>query len=127
MGMYTGLRFKGIIKKQYRREISIMFNKGDWESCETPILKEFSKKSRSSWIPFGSSCDYMPDSWTENDDGFECNFDESSGWFSFACALKRIRYNNKEERKVLQTVKVIGILIIILTLFRRSIHIFIIH
>ena len=49
MGMYTGLRFKGIIKKQYRREISIMFNKGDWESCETPILKEFSKKSRSSY------------------------------------------------------------------------------
>ena len=43
MGMYTGLRFKGIIKKQYRREISIMFNKGDWESCETPILKDFLK------------------------------------------------------------------------------------
>ena len=93
MGIYTGLRFKGITKKQYRREISIMFNKGDWESCETPILKEFSKKSRSSWIPFGSSCDYMPDSWTENDDGFECNFDESSGWFSFACALKS--YNDE--------------------------------
>ena len=56
-------------------------------------IKEFIKKSRSSWIPFGSSCDYMPDSWTENDDGFECNFDESSGWFSFACALKS--YNDE--------------------------------
>ena len=68
MGMYTGLRFKGFIKKQYCKDISIMFNKGDWESCETPILKEFSKKSRSAWIPFGSGCDYMPESWTENDD-----------------------------------------------------------
>ena len=47
MGMYTGFRFKGLIKEEYRNDIEIMLEDGEWTNCEHEILKEYSKVSRS--------------------------------------------------------------------------------
>lgn len=101
MGMYTGLRFKAIIKKEYRKDIKQLMNDFDecWGSCENEVLKSFEIISRSSFIPFGSLCN-MPDCWENPDneeatDGFERYFNEATGLLCFQCSLKN--YNNTIE------------------------------
>lgn len=102
--MYTGLRFKGIIKEEYREDIDTLINDKDcfrWGNLKHELFKEFNKVSRSSFIPFGS-LSYMPDDWEvstgEKDeygfdilsatDGFNREFDKETGFLSFQCSLK---------------------------------------
>lgn len=94
MGMYTGLRFKAIIKQEYIDDIQKMLksnNDEPWEDCESDVLKSFAKISRSSFIPFGCLA-YMPDCWENEDgtdsDGFERDFNNETGRFAFQCSLK---------------------------------------
>lgn len=99
MGMYTGLRFKGIIKKEFINEIKTLFDKHDWSYCSHPELKEFGEFGRSNSIPFGGIA-YMPDCWQgepydktkpwvrPSTNGFENKFNEITGYWSFQCSLK---------------------------------------
>ena len=99
MGMYTGLRFKGIVKKEFINEIKTLFDKQDWNDCSHPKLKEFGEFERSNYIPFGG-LSYMPDCWEGKPydetkpwicpatDGFEKKFNEITGYWSFQCSLK---------------------------------------
>jgi|GEM_PF-1141135 len=102
MGMYTGLRFKGIIKQEYRDDINDLINNcSEWEDLQCDIFKDFSKISRSSFIPFGG-LSYMPDLWeedtglrdkygymiTKDTDGFDRKFDKETGLLTFQCSLK---------------------------------------
>ena len=85
MGMYTGLRCKLKIKKEYRDEIHhIISNNKDWSECSIPILKAYSLISRSSFIPYGS-LSYMD--WDPKDEKF-CRIDKDTGIFAFQCSLK---------------------------------------
>ncbi|WP_252249156.1 hypothetical protein [Clostridium sp. VAP23] len=100
MGMYTGFRFKGIIKAEYRGDISRMLDGCDWSECVSPVLQNFDKVDRSHFIPFGTIC-YMPDSWEEDTGekdkygeilkaahGFERYFNKDTGLLCFQCSLK---------------------------------------
>ena len=95
MGMYTGLRFKGIVKPEYRNmivEIMKEYTDEGWEKFvgEFPFLTEFASLSRCNMIPWGSLC-YMPDSWEDDSiqtEGFKRHFDPETGYWSFQCSLK---------------------------------------
>lgn len=92
MGMYTGLRFKGTIKEEYRKDIKkMLIDGGNWNNCRDEELKKFDDISRSSLIPFGG-LDYTPDCWETDDDkdadGFERYFNDETGLLCFQCSLK---------------------------------------
>lgn len=94
MGMYTCLRCKVIIKKQYRKEVKMLSeNNYDWELSSLDFIKSFSYKDRSEFIP-GIATDSMPDSWLNEDeeptDGFALNYSEKTGLLSFQCSLKSL-------------------------------------
>lgn len=105
MGMYTGLRFKGIVKPEFRKELVGIAMFGDWENAESDFFREFGKLGRSSFIPHGALC-YMPNEWEESifphqgvsaaTDGFNKIYDEHIGYWSFQCSLKN--YENEIEQ-----------------------------
>lgn len=76
-----------------------MLEDGEWNNCEHEILKEYSKVSRSSFIPFGNLV-YMPDCWEgepyyedqpwdcKATNGFERYFNKETGLLCFQCSLK---------------------------------------
>lgn len=104
MGMYTGLRFKGIVKEEFRNEFENIALSGDWEESENEVFKEFSNVSRAVFIPCGALA-YMPDEWETapyNEygdgvptDGFDRTYDKETGRWTFQCSLKN--YNNTIE------------------------------
>lgn len=100
MGMYTGIRFKGIIKEEYTEVIETMMGEGlNWEELyvrypQYEFLNEFGKISRSHFIPYGSLA-YMPETWESGEypneiptDGFDTKFDNNARVWSFQCSLK---------------------------------------
>lgn len=100
MGMYTGLRAKVIIKKEYRDIINQLMNEGKrWENLRNApeFVETYSRYSRANFVPFGALC-YMPDSWEKapynqwNEgvatQGFEASFNNETGYWSFQCSLK---------------------------------------
>ena len=95
MGMYTGLRFKGIVKKQFRDEFEPIALRGCWEEAKDKKISNFANCSRASFIPCGALC-YMPDEWEEWEDdnkrkasdGFERTYNKESGVWTFQCSLK---------------------------------------
>lgn len=110
MGMYTGIRFKGIVKPEFRRNFKEIALEGAWEESRIHIFKSFGiNVGRSSFIPCGS-LSYMPDAWgqvisfddgfenykTSGDtDGFDRTYDEETGRWTFQCSLKN--YENEIE------------------------------
>ena len=117
MGMYTGLRFKGIVKEAFRKDFECVALRGKWELLSAPKLNAFSQVPRASFIPCGSLC-YMPSSWQKDfidengkrvrvfecdkdlpdeqvifwrqtdTDGFNRQYDANTGYWSFQCSLK---------------------------------------
>lgn len=98
MGMYTGLRFKGIVKPEYRDMVqNIFFHDYEWEDYKEryPFLKEFAELNRSLMIPRGALA-YMPSSWDNgsiDSEGFDRHLDMTTGYCSFKCSLKN--YSNE--------------------------------
>lgn len=105
MGMYTGIRFKGYIKEEYRDNFEDIALSGNWDESGISEFEEFGNSfSRASFIPRGSLC-YMPDEWEKYDskhekysdewyrsvmdtDGFHRTWDKESGYWTFQCSLK---------------------------------------
>lgn len=104
MGMYTGLRFKGTIKKEFRNEFEDIALSGDWEESNNEVFKGFGGVSRARFIPCGALA-YMPDEWETEPydkyhngtptDGFDRTYDKESGRWTFQCSLKN--YENTIE------------------------------
>ncbi|MGG4336861.1 hypothetical protein ABEW13_04335 [Bacillus subtilis] len=118
MGMYTGLRFKGIIKKEFAELIRKLMYEGltwfDLSACypQYDFLHTFSEIPRADFIPCGV-LSYMPTSWEEDSsDGFDRRFDQDSRLWSFQCSLKNY---NEEIEKFFQ--------IIVPEIVEKSIHI----
>ena len=108
MGMYTGLRFKGVVKKELRCGFKDIALKGDWELHADIKFKSFGQEfDRAGFIPCGALA-YMPDEWEKdyiNDqgereiefatyykqvatDGFDRYYNEETGEWVFQCSLK---------------------------------------
>lgn len=88
MGMYTGIRFKGYVKPEFRADFASIALNGEWEKSHDPVLKEFGEIGRASFIPCGALA-YMPDSWESGDeatDGFERTWDPETGYWTFQCS-----------------------------------------
>lgn len=108
MGNYTGLRCKIIVKEEFRPMIAMLMeehlNWNDLNDCgfNYNFVDEYSRISRSSFIPYGMLC-YMPDEWEDvvlvkngeenyanatDSDGFDRQFNEETGYWAFQCSLK---------------------------------------
>lgn len=107
MGMYTGIRFKGFVKPEFRETMKEIAMEGNWDESEVKEFAKFGLLMRSSFIPCGG-LSYMPDEW-ETDyinekgereisfgsyykqadtDGFERTYNEETGYWAFQCSLK---------------------------------------
>jgi hypothetical protein len=87
MGNYTGLRFKGVIKKEFRKDFEPIAMEGAWDvAIKDSKFLDFSCDFRASFIPCGALC-YMPGSW-ETDDVIERTYDQNTGLWTFQCSLK---------------------------------------
>ena len=97
MGMYTGLKFKGIVKEKFRKNFEDIALYGDWEESDDEIFRQFGKVSRSGFIPCGGLA-YMPDKWEIEvfDNNFDRTYDEKTGRWTFQCSLKN--YDNTIEK-----------------------------
>ena len=98
MGMYTGLRFKGTVKEEFRKDFEPIALGGEWINSDDPKFKAFGTKiPRALMIPIGSLA-YMPACWEEAPydkyhegvptDGFDRSYDPETGYWSFQCSLK---------------------------------------
>lgn len=105
MGMYTGIRFKGYVKEEYRDSFEDIALNGDWGSSDVSAFRDFGECfNRASFIPCGSLA-YMPDKWERYDnnlekysdewfmsaidtDGFHRTWNKESGYWTFQCSLK---------------------------------------
>lgn len=109
MGDYTGLRFKGIVKKEFRNKFEDIAINGAWKKSPDKILKEFGVVFNPS-IPNGYSS-YMPDEWKDQifrkikigipTDGFDKTYDKGTGLWTFQCSLKNYNYSIQEFFKIL--------------------------
>jgi len=115
MGMYTGIRFKGYVKKDFRDSFEQIALEGDWENSNNSTFRDFGKISRSKFIPCGC-LSYMPDEWEVYDeslkgtnkyyssakdaDGFERTWNKETGYWTFQCSLKNYESEIEEWFKI---------------------------
>ena len=90
MGMYTGLRLKSTVKKEYSQDINSLINNEmnedfDWLDCTNMVFKEFGKLPRASLVPLGMLA-YMP--WDEYDKDFTKGYNKETRELSTQCSLK---------------------------------------
>lgn len=99
MGMYTGLRFRVIIKEKYREKLNEILNVPSGFEDEEPYFewkhipglpgsKYWSRESRCNFIPWGI-VDSMPDRWEQEE--HRCGnstFNKETGEWRVVCSLK---------------------------------------
>ena len=85
MGMYTGMRFKGVVKEEFRAKFEDIALEGSWEDSDDENFLEFSKDYRAAFIPCGMLC-YMP--WDDDDAEFARAYNSETGYWVFQCSLK---------------------------------------
>lgn len=97
MGLYTSLRFKGIVKLEFRDEIKSIAFTGYWNKSNDDEFRKFGKYPRAYAIPYRTlECECVPDDWRYvgnisdrcSYDGFKDSYDEQTGQWSFQCSLK---------------------------------------
>ena len=96
MGMYTGLRVVAKIKPEYKGLVDMVtvgywdedHENGCWYTAAKnyPFTQQFAGMSRSNFIPYGGSLNYMPYEWEKTNEW------DGATW-SFCCSLK----NYEEE------------------------------
>ena len=102
MGMYTGIRFKGYIKPEFRKIFKPIALEGKWDGSHVELFRAYGTScARASFIPC-ESLSYMPECWetvlngeTVDADGFERTYNEETGYWTFQCSLKN--YENEIE------------------------------
>ena len=100
MGMYTGIRFKGIVKEEFRNEFEDIALDGNWDISNNKIFRQFGNVSRANFIPCGVLF-YMPVEWeTVNKNGFDRAYDKDTGRWTFQCSLKNYDYTIEHFFKI---------------------------
>lgn len=101
MGLYTSLRFKGVVKENFRNGFEKIAMRGEWNESADNILKKFGEEDpRAEFIPCGA-LNSAPDEWVKGPydeygngmatDGFERSYNEKTGKWAFQCSV--IDYN----------------------------------
>lgn len=90
MGMYTGLRFKGVVKKEFRNNFGSIALNGDWKNSPYWEFSNFGNLFRSSFIPCGMLC-YMPEEWDKPNE-FGIKYNKNTGYWTFQCSLKNYEH-----------------------------------
>lgn len=83
-GVNTGLRFKGVVKQDFRLNFNLIATSGDWLSHPDPAFNEFGKIRSSVKIPTGY-LEHMPGEW-EDDEEYLNHYDSHSGVWTFQCS-----------------------------------------
>ena len=100
MGMYTGLRFKGIVKEEFRDSFEDIAMYGKWSESNDPMFLLFNEDYRAPFIPCGWLA-YMPEEWqiesidwkyTIDTDGFNRTYNKDTGRWTFQCSLKNYEH-----------------------------------
>ena len=87
MGDYTGLRFKGIIKPEYRKDFEGIALSGDWGKSKHDLFNFFGTDNSAGMIPCGVLAAYLPDDWLESTE-FARQWNEKTGYWVFDCSMK---------------------------------------
>jgi len=100
MGMYTGLRFSGIVKNEFRKEFKSIAMNGEWKLSNNDVFKEFGEKDVAFLIPIGPMC-YMPDEWEDDSEGkFKRTYNCKTGKWKFQCSLRNYNETIEEFFKI---------------------------
>lgn len=120
MGMYTGVRFKGYVKPEFRKIFKKIALSGEWKNSKDEVFAEFGKLNRAVLIPCGT-LEYMPDEWEEDfldengekvisfwnfykqkpTDGFDLYYSEVTGYWTFQCSLKNYEFEIEQWIEIL--------------------------
>lgn len=92
MSVYSSIRFKGIVKKEYRSTFKDIALNGKWEIYAFQPFLNYIENDRYSRIPCGFiGC--VPKSWEDEygnaTDGFETQWNEDTGYWAFQCSLNK--------------------------------------
>ena len=79
MSLYISLRFKGIVKKEFRDNFEKIAMYGKWDESDDKILKTFGQDRSARFIPCAYSI--MVDRW--NDEPFETSYNKDTGEWIF--------------------------------------------
>lgn len=91
MGMYTGIRFSGLVKPIFRLSFIQIAEQGLWDMHYDQKIRQFSKFHRAEFIPMGALA-YMPREWGE---WYQPIYNQDTGYWQFQCSLKN--YENEIE------------------------------
>jgi len=85
---YIGIRLKGTVKEQFRKEFEPIAMYGCWEDAQVEEFSAFAKKHKASSIPCGV-LNNMPSNWNtwESKDAIRNFYDSNSGYWTFSCSL----------------------------------------
>lgn len=97
MSDFYSIRFKGVIKEQFRKDFHDIAHYGQWSGHSDTKLRKFGEEYwLSEFIPTGT-IKYDPKSWTtepdingrtKDTDGFERFYNEETGEWNFQCSVR---------------------------------------
>lgn len=82
--MYTGLKFKGVVREKFRQDFDKVIIMGRWDKLNDSLLAEFGEYERSDFIPHGSAG--VTYEWEKQEIPHIWN--EKTGEWQFTCGLK---------------------------------------
>lgn len=86
MAMYTGIRFIGYVKEEFREDFNGIALDGNWKESKHKIFRIFGNLPWAALIPSKIIID-MPDEWEETND-FDRTYDEMTGRWTFQCSMR---------------------------------------
>jgi hypothetical protein len=83
LNLYTGIRFRGVVKECYRKEFKPIALDGEWISSKVDFMQALGIDHRGKFIPIGK-LHGTPKFWYRN---FENHYDVKTGEWVFACSV----------------------------------------
>lgn len=88
MGTYTGLRFKGIIKEEFRDDFEAIALRGAWKESSDEKFKNFGMDEHADNIPNYDEYSGYPEYWEYRTVEHKPVYVVETGYWEFMCSLK---------------------------------------
>ena len=99
MSLYMDMRFRGIVKEQFRDSFESIALEGRWKESKDQLLQQFGNNYVSEFIPIpigGVVCPYGVSQWER--EPWERKYDRTTGEWQFMCSFNvRYRYQMLKE------------------------------